>query len=277
MHYTTNVKIVQYVGITWKRRERFRQRGKKERSLNASLTPHGSRNRLARCTKVPLYQEKVQSIKRLFLGTECFSLSISCIPSCRTGVGWLGWGLSKSLQHISAQEQSLLCLILLAPLHADPPTVSLSYDYFIILNSLCRIAVAPAPLEQSDALAIQYIHTTVIWTALRCGSVPVPRLDSARPLVPSVPSCAVCEGPVDAKTIGISLEQPEGRCPELLAANDVHLFWQNQRGWGWVEASRRPGQETAAPTVLLLPEILFISAARNARCRGCCRTCMLDI
>lgn len=94
------------------------------------------------------------------------------------------------------------------------------------LNSSCRIAVAPAPLEleQSGALAIQYIHTTAIWTALWCGSVPVPRLDSARPLVPSVPSYAVCEGPVDAKTIGISLEQPEGRCPELLAANDVHLL-----------------------------------------------------
>ena len=84
--------------------------------------------------------------------------------------------------------------------------------------------MALAPQEQSGALAIQYIHTTVIWTALRCGSVPVPRLDSARPLVPSVPSCAVCEGPVDAKTIGISLEQPEGLCPELLAANDVHLL-----------------------------------------------------
>lgn len=84
--------------------------------------------------------------------------------------------------------------------------------------------MASYPLKQSGALAIQYIHTTVIWMALRCGSVPVPRLDSARPLVPSVPSCTVCEGPVDAKTIGISLEQPEGRCPELLAANDVHLL-----------------------------------------------------
>lgn len=94
----------------------------------------------------------------------------------------------------------------------------------MLLNSLCRIAVAPTPLQQSAALAIQYIHTTVIWTALRRGSVPVPPLDSARPLVPSVPSCAVCEGPADAKTIGISLEQPEGRCPELLAANDVHLL-----------------------------------------------------
>lgn len=181
--------------------------------------------------------------------TACLSLSISCKPSCLAGVGWLGRGLSNSLQHISAQEQSLLCLILLAPLHGDPPTISLSYDYFIILNSLCRIAVASYPLEQSSALAIQYIHTTVIWMALLCGSVPVPRLDSARPLVPSVPSCAVCEGPVDAKTIGISLEQPEGRCPELLAANDVHLLWQNQRGWvgglvgGAVEASRRPGRK----------------------------------
>lgn len=182
--------------------------------------------------KVPLYQGKVQSINWLFLDRQCLSQSISCKPSCLAAVGWLGRGLSNSLQHLSAQEQSLLCLILLAPLHADPPTISLSYDYFIILNSLCRIAVASSPLEQSGALAIQYIHTTVIWTALRCGSVPVPRLDSARPLVPSVPSCAVCEGPVDAKTIGISLEQPEGRCPELFAANDVHLLWQNQRGWG---------------------------------------------
>lgn len=109
--------------------------------------------------------------------------------------------------------------------------------------------MASYPLEQSSTLAIQYIHTTVIWMALRCGSVPVPRLDSARPLVPSVPSCAVCEGPVDAKTIGISLEQPEGRCPELLAANDVHLLWQNQRGWGG-GSKQEARQETAAPTVL---------------------------
>lgn len=165
-------------------------------------------------------------------------LAISCKPSCLAGVGWLGWGPSNSLQHIS--EQSLLCLILLALLHADPPTIFLSYDYFIILNSLCCIAVASYPLEQSSTLAIQYIHTTVIWMTLRCGSVLVPRLDSARPLVPSVPSCTVCEGPVDAKTIGISLEQPEGRCPELLAANDVHLLWQNQSG-GWKQAGGPAG------------------------------------
>lgn len=182
------------------------------------------------------------SINWLFLDRQCLSQSISCKPSCLAGVGWLGRGPSNSLQHISAQEQSLLCLILLAPLHVDPPTIPLSYDYFILLNSLCRIAVASSPLEQSGTLAIPYIHTTVIWTALRCGSVPVPRLDSARPLVPSVPSCAVCEGPVDAKTIGISLEQPEGRCPELLAANDVHLLWKKQRGWV-KEASNGPGRK----------------------------------
>lgn len=102
--------------------------------------------------------------------------------------------------------------------------------------------MASYPLEQSSTLAIQYIRTTVIWTALRCGSVLVPQLDSARPLVPSVPSCTVCESPVIAKTIGISLEQPEGRCPELLAANDVHLLWQNRRGWGWRQAGG-PGKK----------------------------------
>lgn len=44
------------------------------------------------------------------------------------------------------REQSLLCLILLALAHTGPPTISLSlslsYDYFIILNSLCCISMA---------------------------------------------------------------------------------------------------------------------------------------
>lgn len=84
-------------------------------------------------------------------------------------MGWLGRGLSKSLQHISAQEQFLLCLILLAPLHHDPPTVSLSlsYDYFIILNSLCCIAVALAPLEQSVGHTVHshysYLDAAPVW------------------------------------------------------------------------------------------------------------------
>lgn len=123
---------------------------------------------------------------------------------------------SRTISHLSDLPGTSPCL--------SSHDLSLSYDYFIILNSLCCIAVASYPLEQSSGLAIQYIHTTVIWMALWCGSVPVPRLDSARPLVPSVPSCTVCEAPIDAKTIGISLEQPEGWCPELLAANDVHLL-----------------------------------------------------
>lgn len=186
-----------------------------------------------------LYQLKVQSIKWLILDRQ----RVQVCPLAVSPVVWLEWVdlASVCLTHFRPRTISPL---------SDPPTISFSYDYFIILNSLCHTAVALYPLQQSGGLAIQYIHTTVIWMALRCGSVPVPQLDSARPLVPSVPSCAVCEGPVDAKTIGISLEQPEGRCPELLAANDVHLLWQNKRGWEGGGSKQEARQETAALSVL---------------------------
>lgn len=109
--------------------------------------------------------------------------------------------LSYTLQLLCTQEQSLYHVTCW---HTSKPIPPHHYPSFLMIILFyaseffmleCRGIHLGRAERAEPGLGVQYIHTTAIWTPLRCGSVPVPRLDSARPLVPSVPSCAVCEGP----------------------------------------------------------------------------------
>lgn len=57
MHYTTNVKNLQHVGITWKKEERIWAKAKKKKSKSvASQVVKQAISWLTRRTKVPLYR-----------------------------------------------------------------------------------------------------------------------------------------------------------------------------------------------------------------------------
>lgn len=98
------------------------------------------------------------------------------------------------------------------------------YDYFITLNSLWWNAAVVTLLNLSRA----WLSLLLFGKALLGGSFLLPLLDSACPLVPSVPACAVCESLRSAKMTGIFSQTTRGWCPELLAGNDVHFFWQTR-------------------------------------------------